>query len=152
MNTRSITRFPVRSVWGRNPNGFESMLDSLFQPLGVLDETVQDSLQPAVDISETENEYMVRAELPGIKKEDVHVTLENGILTLTAETSNESEAREGERVIRQERSYGKYVRSLRLGKGINDKAVKASYKDGILEIVVPKAEEVKPKVIDVDIQ
>ena len=66
MSSRSITRFPVGSVWGRNPNGFESMLDSFFQPMRVLDETAQDNLQPAVDISETENEYLVRAELPGI--------------------------------------------------------------------------------------
>ena len=150
--SRSLSRLPIRSVWGRTPNGFESVLDSFFQPMRMLDESVQDNLQPAVDISETENEYLVRAELPGIKKEDVHVTLENGILTLSGETRSESEEREGERVIRQERSYGKYVRSLRLGKGINDQAVKASYKDGILEVVVPKAEEVKPKVIDVDIQ
>lgn len=152
MNSRSITRFPVRSVWGRSPSGFESMFDSFFQPMRVLDETAEDNLQPAVDISETENEYLVRAELPGIKKEDVHVQLENGILTLSGETRSESEEREGERLIRQERSYGKYIRSLRLGKGINDQAVKATYKDGILEVVVPKAEEVKPKVIDVDIQ
>lgn len=149
---RSITRFPVNSIWGRNPSGFESMLDSFFQPLRDVDESVQGNLTPAVDISETENEYLVRAELPGINKEDVHVTLENGILTLSAETRSESEQKDGERVIRQERSYGKYVRSLRLGKGINDQAVKAGYKNGILEIVVPKAEEVKPKVIDIDIQ
>jgi len=149
---RSITRVPFNSVWGRSPSGFESMLDNFFSPMRDVDESVQGNLTPAVDISETENEYLVRAELPGINKEDVHVTLENGILTLSAETRSESEERDGERVIRQERSYGKYVRSLRLGKGINDQAVKASYKNGILEIVVPKAEEVKPKVIDVDIQ
>ena len=149
---RSITRVPFNSVWGRSPSGFESMLDNFFAPMRDIDETVQGNLTPAVDISETENEYLVRAELPGINKEDVHVTLENGILTLSAETRSESEERDGERLIRQERSYGKYIRSLRLGKGINDQAVKASYKNGILEIVVPKAEEVKPKVIDVDIQ
>ena len=149
---RSITRVPFNSVWGRSPSGFESMLDNFFSPMRDVDESVQGNLTPAVDISETENEYLVRAELPGINKEDVHVTLENGILTLSAETRSESEERDGERVIRQERSYGKYMRSLRLGKGINDQAVKASYKNGILEIIVPKAEEVKPKVIDVDIQ
>ena len=149
---RSITRVPFNSVWGRSPSGFESMLDNFFAPMRDIDETVQGNLTPAVDISETENEYLVRAELPGINKEDVHVTLENGILTLSAETRSESEERDGERLIRQERSYGKYIRSLRLGKGINDQAVKANYKNGILEIVVPKAEEVKPKVIDVDIQ
>ncbi len=149
---RSITRFPMHSVWGRTPSGFESMLDSFFQPTRETDERVTGNLQPAVDISETENEYLVRAELPGINKENVNVTLEKGILTLSAETHSETEQKEGERVIRQERQYGKYVRSLRLGKGINDQAVSATYKDGILKIVVPKAEEVKPKVIDIDIQ
>ena len=147
---RSITRYPSRSLWG--PTGFDRVFDGLFAPLRDVEETVQNNLYPAVDISETENEYLVRAELPGIKKEDVKVTLENGILTLSAETRSESEQRDGERIIRQERQYGKYVRSLRLGKGINDHKVSANYKDGVLEIVVPKAEEVKPKVIDVNIQ
>lgn len=149
---RSITRFPSRSLWGQMPTGFDRVFDGLFSPMRDIEETVQNNLYPAVDISETENEYLVRAELPGINKEDVKVTLENGILTLSAETRSESEQREGERVIRQERQYGKYVRSLRLGKGINDQKVSANYKNGVLEIVVPKAEEVKPKVIDVNIQ
>ena len=149
---RSITRVPFNSVWGRSPSGFESMLDNFFAPMRDVDESVQGNLTPAVDISETENEYQVYAELPGINKEDVNVTLEKGILTLSAETKSESEQKEGEQILRQERRYGKYVRSLHLGKGINDQAVSATYKDGILKIVVPKAEEEKPKVIDVDIQ
>jgi HSP20 family protein len=149
---RSITRFPARSLWGQMPTGFDRVFDGFFSPLRDVEETVESNLYPAVDISETENEYLVRAELPGINKEDVKVTLENGILTLSAETRSESEQREGERVIRQERQYGKYVRSLRLGKGINDQKVSANYKNGVLEIVVPKAEEVKPKVIDVNVQ
>ena len=91
------------------------------------------------------------ADVPGAKKEDIDVTLENGILTITAETKSEKEEKEGERVLRQERRYGKYVRSLRLGTQIDEKGVKANYKDGVLELTLPKAEEVKPKKITVDV-
>jgi HSP20 family protein len=94
---------------------------------------------------------VVTAELPGVKKEDIDVSVENGVLTITAETRSETEEKEGDRVIRQERRYGRYLRSLRLGKTVDEKRVKASYRDGILELILPKAEEVKPKKITVDV-
>jgi HSP20 family protein len=100
---------------------------------------------------ERNNEFVVKAELPGVKKEDIDVSVENGVLTINAETRSETEEKEGDRVIRQERRYGKYVRSLRLGKAVDEKKVKASYRDGVLELVLPKAEEVKPKKISVDV-
>ena len=95
--------------------------------------------------------YTIHAELPGVRKADVNVTFENGVLTLSAETKSETEEKEGERVIRQERRYGKYMRSLRLGADIDESKVMANYKDGVLEIVLPKAEAVKPKRINVDV-
>ena len=100
---------------------------------------------------ERDNEFVVKAEMPGMKKDDIEVSLENGVLTITAETKSETEEKEGDRVIRQERRYGKFLRSLRLGKEIDEKKVQASYKDGILELVLPKAEEVKPKKIAVNV-
>ena len=106
---------------------------------------------PAADISETDTEYLVKAELPGVKKEDIDVSVENGVLTITAESKSETEEKEGERIIRQERRYGRYLRSLRLGKAVDEKQVKASYKDGVLELILPKAEDVKPKKISVNV-
>ena len=86
-----------------------------------------------------------------MKKEDIEVSVENGVLTISAETKSETEEKEGERVIRQERRYGRYLRSLRLDKTVDDKKVKAVYKDGVLELTLPKAEEVKPKKITVNV-
>jgi HSP20 family protein len=104
-----------------------------------------------MDITERENEFVVRTDLPGVRKEDINVTLENGLLTIAAERKLEQEQKEGEQQLRRECRYGRYVRSLRLGTQIDEKGVKASYRDGVLELVLPKAEEVKPRKIAVDV-
>jgi HSP20 family protein len=103
-------------------------------------------------VVERANEFVVRAELPGVKKDEIEVSLENGVLTIGAETKSETEEKEGDRVIRQERCYGKYLRSLRIGKDIDEKHVKAVYKDGVLELTLPKAETAKPKKINVGVE
>jgi HSP20 family protein len=128
---------------------FGDLFEGFFRPARRIEPT-RDFL-PAVDVSEDDNGYVVRAELPGVKKEDIDVTLEDGLLTISAETKTESEEKEGERVIRRERRYGKYSRSLRLGTQVDEGKVKANYKDGILELVLPKSEAVKPKRIAVDV-
>ena len=109
------------------------------------------ALVPAVDVAETEHEYRIKAELPGVKKEDLDVTVQDGILTINAETRYEDEEKKDGRVIRQERRYGKFVRSMRLGKDVDASKVKAEYKDGVLKLKLPKHDEVKPKKIAVDI-
>ncbi len=77
--------------------------------------------------------------------------MHDGVLTINAESRFEKEDREEGRVIRQERRYGKYVRSIRLGNDIDASHVKANYKDGVLELELPKVEEVKPKKIAIDV-
>jgi len=128
---------------------FDRMFEGFLRPARWVEEA--GDLVPAVDVTERDEEYVVKTDLPGVKKEDIAVTLENGILTICAETKSETEEKEGERVIRQERRDGKYVRSLRLGTQIDEKKVKASYKDGVLELTLPKAEAVKPRKITVDL-
>jgi HSP20 family protein len=147
-----IPKTPVRAGSGWLDEDFNHLFEGFFRPMRAPDEggTTRD-LIPAIDVSEDDNQYNVRAELPGVNKDDIRVTLENGVLTISAETKSETEEKKGERVIRQERRYGKYLRSLRLGTQIDEKHVKAAYKDGILELVVPKTEAVKPKRITVDI-
>jgi HSP20 family protein len=108
-------------------------------------------LVPPMDVTERDDGYVIKTEMPGIKKEDISITLENGVLTISGETKTEQEEKEGERVLRQERRYGKYVRSLRLGTQIDEKGVRANYQNGVLELFLPKAEEVKPKKITVDV-
>ena len=105
---------------------------------------------PTVDISETESEYLIKAELPEVRKEDVKVTVENGVLTLQGERRQEKEEK-GKRFHRVERSYGSFVRSFTLPESVDEGGVKAEYKDGILALHLPKSEKVKPKAIDVKV-
>jgi len=105
---------------------------------------------PTVDISESENEYLIKAELPEVKKEDVKVTVENGVLTLQGERRQEKEEK-GKKYHRVERSYGSFVRSFTLPESVDEGAVKAEDKDGMLNLHLPKTEKVKPKSIDVKV-
>ena len=105
---------------------------------------------PTVDISEIEGEYLIKAELPEVKKEDVKVSVEDGVLTIQGERRQEKDEK-GRKFHRVERSYGSFVRSFTLPESVDEGAVKAEYKDGILNLHLPKSEKVKPKAIDVKV-
>jgi HSP20 family protein len=105
---------------------------------------------PLVDIEESEKEYLVKAELPEIKKDDVKVTVENGVLTIAGERKFEKEEK-GKKYHRIERSYGTFVRSFMLPEDVDGTNVSAEYKDGVLHVHLPKAEQAKPKVIEVKV-
>ena len=131
---------------------FDNLFEGFLRPARWAEETASEGMIPALDVVERDNEFIVKAEMPGVKKDQIEVSLENGVLTIGAETQSETEQKEGDRVIRQERCYGKYVRSLRIGKDIDEKKVRASYKDGVLELTLPKAETAKPKKISVGVE
>jgi HSP20 family protein len=137
--------------WGSWDNDFDRVLQNFFSPAGRWIEEAAGDLAFPLDVVERENEFVITAEIPGAKKENVSVTLENGVLTISAEVKDESVEKDGERVVRQERRYGKYVRSLRLGTQVDERNIKAQYKDGVLQLSLPKAESVKPKKINVDV-
>jgi HSP20 family protein len=142
----------LAQVWPRRWNDdFDNFFENFFQPARTALEPAAEALTPRLDVTEKEDAYVVAAELPGVKKEDIQVTVEDGVLTIGAETKSEHEEKEGNRVIRSERHYGRYERSLRLGHDITAKDVKAAYKDGILTLTLPKAEQAKPKRIAVDV-
>ena len=145
------TRNSALTPWRLWDDNFDNMMERFFQPTRLLDEEMAGSLTPRMDVVERDSEFVIRTDLPGIKKEDINVTLENGVLTISGETKEETEEKENGQVIRQERRYGKYMRSLRLATPIDEKKVKAAYKDGVLELTLPKAEEAKPKKITVDV-
>ena len=106
---------------------------------------------PAVDIFETKDrEYVVKAELPDMKREDINVTFENGVLTLTGERKAEFDANEGT-FHRSERAYGRFSRSFTLPATVDAGRINANYRDGVLTIRVPQREEAKPRQIAVDI-
>jgi HSP20 family protein len=91
-----------------------------------------------VDVKEDENAYTVRADIPGVKKEDIQVDIEGAQVSLRAESRQEKEEKQGEKVIHSERSYGMVSRSFLLPGEVDSQAAKAVYKDGVLSLTLPK--------------
>jgi len=105
---------------------------------------------PPVDILESKDSYLIRAELPGMKKEDFHLEVKEGTLTLSGERKFEEPAN-GVEYHRVERVAGKFTRSFYLPQTVKQDGIKATYRDGILEVHVPKAEEAKPRQIAISV-
>ena len=121
-------------------------MDRLFTNFG-LDFWNTDSVwNPAVDISENEKDYVVKAEIPGLKKNDIKISIEDDMLTLSGERKFENEQKENN-YHRVERSYGKFQRAFHLPEGTKADEIKANYKNGVLSLTIPKPEKVKPKEI-----
>ena len=106
---------------------------------------------PLVDIIEDNNEYLVKAELPELKKEEVKVSVENGELTISGERKCEKEEK-NRKFHRIERSYGSFLRSFTLPESVSGDKVTAEFKDGLLMVHLPKDERAKPKTIEVKVQ
>jgi len=119
---------------------FDSLFDDFWAPTHS-SETAASSFSPRVDIKEKKGKYEIAAELPGIDKKDIDVTLDNGILSISAESEQEDKEEKDGRVIRQERRYGRFVRSFNLGGNVKEADIKAEFKDGVLKLTVPKAQE-----------
>ena len=91
-----------------------------------------------VDVKENDKAYQVRAELPGVNKEDIHVDIDGAVVAITAERKQEKEVKEGERVLRTERYFGKVSRSFQLAQEIDEGQAVAKYNNGVLELTLPK--------------
>ena len=91
-----------------------------------------------VDVSEAENAYTIRAEIPGVKKDEINISIDGDQIAISAEVKNEKDAKEGERLLRSERYYGKVYRAFQLGQPVDEDAAQAKYTDGILELTLPK--------------
>ena len=137
--------------WEPFRGSYDSQLNRLFSDF--FGRTSQDQnltpWAPAVDILEGEHELVVKADLPDIQPEELDIRVENNILTIRGERKFENEERK-ENFVRVERSYGRFQRSFTLGVPIKTEVVAASYKDGILEVHLPKSEETKPRKIGVN--
>lgn len=130
-------------------SSLQDELNRLFAaPLAELAESADWS--PAVELSEDKNNFVVTAELPGLKKEDIDVNLLEGTLTISGERKQERNVDEGN-VHRSERYFGRFQRSITLPSEVAADAVKADYKDGLLVVTLPKSEAAKPKKIGVNI-
>lgn len=113
-------------------------------------ERVEGLWAPLVDVEETKNNVIARIELPGMKKEDIKVTLMNNMLTISGERKHEIEEK-GKTYYRIERAYGQFQRTIELPTDVLADKAKATYKDGILELVIPKSEKAKEKEIAIEV-
>lgn len=127
-------------------------MDRLFSGLfGGVPEDREGFWAPVVDIEEDNDKIMVKAEIPGMTREDIKVSVQGNLLTITGERKQENETK-NKTFHRIERSYGRFSRMITLPTDVDADKVKANYKDGILNIALPKPESVKPKHIDVEIK
>lgn len=114
-------------------------LDDLFKGLMLRPVRLeQQAPQIKMDVKENDGAYNVRAEIPGVKKEDIKVDIDGSVVSISAEVKEEKEEKEGGRVIRSERYYGNVSRSFSLGQDVDEKAANAKYTDGVLELTLPK--------------
>lgn len=128
--------------------GLRRELDRLFDDFLPSRSAPATGWAPALDISETESAYLTRFDLPGLSPEAVEVHFEDGVLTVRGERSHSaSEASEG--LLRSERSFGSFYRSIRMPRGTEAEGIEATFEDGVLTVAVPKAEQSRPRRIEV---
>jgi HSP20 family protein len=130
--------------------GLDDFFEGFFRPVRQMDTEVGE-MMPLMDVSETETAFLIKAEMPGIKKEDIDVSLKDGMLTISGETKEETEEKEEGKVIRQERRYGTYVRSMSIGANVDGEHIEANYDNGVLELTLPKVALEETRKIKVDI-
>ena len=126
------------------------LFESSLAPFGTRDFGLFGGWSPALDVFEDKENVIVKMELPGMKREEIDISLHNGMLTISGERKEEVKSGEGE-TFRSERYFGRFHRTVTLPTQVKPDQVKATYKDGILMVELPKSEEAKPKQIEVKI-
>ena len=133
---------------------FNDLVDDLFKgflvrPLAFEGRSDATLLRAKVDVAEKNGAYLVSAELPGVKKEDIHVSIDGAQVTLEAEVKREKEATKDERVLHSERVYGKVTRSFTLPQEVDETKAEAKFRDGVLELTLPKKAAAQRKQISI---
>lgn len=110
----------------------------------------QPDVRIKMDVSEDDKAYTVHAEIPGVKKEDIHVSIEGNQVAISAEIKDEKDVKEGEKVLRSERYYGKTSRAFTLAQDVDETAAQAKYNNGVLELTLPKKAVTKAKRLTIE--
>ncbi len=147
--TRELATFPTDILSMQRE--INRMFDDFFRSDRDESSLLAPTWKPAVDILEEEDVYVAKVELPGVSKDDVKITMQDNVLTIRGEKKGEKKGKE-ENMHRVERFYGSFQRSFSLPTSVKSDKIEAEYKDGILTINMPKAEEVKPKQIEVKVK
>lgn len=132
----------MSNIVRRDPFAIDDMLDDFFKgyfvrPMRYPGE-IPEMQMIRMDVKEGEQDYTMHAELPGVSKDDIHVTIEGNTVSVSAEVKKNTEQKEGDKVLRSERYYGNVSRSFTLGQEIDDTAARAKFDNGVLELVLPK--------------
>jgi HSP20 family protein len=146
----TLVRFNPNRIWGGMPKDIDSVFDS-FLRTPVIKSTCDCDFMPRVDIVDDKDSVNINVELPGMKKDDIKVTIDENILTIAGERKHESEQKD-RNYIRTERLFGSFSRSFTLPDDINSEKIMADYKDGILAVNLAKVEKPEPKEITVEIK
>ncbi|WP_415886727.1 Hsp20/alpha crystallin family protein [Neptuniibacter sp. QD37_6] len=132
---------------------FNSLFDDAFLNRFFVPVTASgDDKVPAIDIHESDTGYCIKADLPGVKKEDVQVNLEHGLLTIKAETKTEDKEEKEGKIIRQERHFGQFVRRLSVGDSVDPDKITAKFDNGVLEVNLPKPDPGAAKTANVKVE
>ncbi len=154
----ALVPWRAKSSWGpfyeleSIPNGMNKLFNLSFSRWPERETSLMKSfISPAIDIVDTKDNIIVKADIPGMKKDDLEVSVERDTLVIKGEKKQESEVKEKD-YIRSERFYGSFNRAIPLSTEIDTTKVSATYKNGVLELTLPKKEGAKPKSIKVDIK
>ena len=147
----SLIRFTPRHDVRRMQREFDRLFESFFPTRPEHDDEARASAvwSPRTDLSETEDAYLINLDLPGLNKDEVEISVHDGTLSISGERRQE-ETEEGRKYVRVERSYGRFYRSFTLPQTIDTESIEATFADGVLNIRVPKAEELKPRRISIN--
>jgi HSP20 family protein len=138
----------MANITSRDP--FEDLLRGFFIRPVEFGNTSAEAPQMRVDVKEDNDAYAVHAELPGIRKEDIHVNIDGPVVSISAERKQEKEVKDGERVLRTERYFGKVSRSFQLGQDIDEGRASARFNDGVLELTLPKKAAAQARRLTID--
>lgn len=133
------------------PRAFTRLWEDFWnESLSMFGRMEEDSIvwAPRMDVEETDDAYIIHADLPGIDKKNLHISLQDNVLTIKGERKYE-EKKETKNHFQLERAYGNFYRTITLPEKVKEEEIKAKYKDGVLTITLPKSEEAKPKMIEI---
>lgn len=154
----TLTRWePMMTRWNpfKELEDMEKRLSSYLGRPGIPTESGKEAMtvtewSPRVDITEDDKEYVIKADLPEVKKEDIKLTVQDNVMSISGERKYEKEEK-GKKYHRVERAYGSFMRSFTLPEDADGSKVNAEYKDGVLNVRLPKSEKAKPKSIEVKV-
>jgi HSP20 family protein len=147
------TEFHVNIINRLNPFGelSDPFKDDFFRSLAwrPMYRLMEDQPMMRIDLKEDDKQFVVTAELPGVSKEDIKVSIEGNQVSLSAEVKREKEVKEGEKVLRSERYHGRVARTLLLDESVDQAQCKARYENGVLELTLPKAQQSESKLLEI---